>query len=300
MSAINTRSTILNGIWIQETYEGSVEASKGNTICLNRHYQLRKVGNSRNNPTQEMHQTEAYAAIQSFILRFQYAIDYITNEGSVTMWATKIRVKTTKKDYPVYHGDVTWEFDNRRPNYITQPVTWSDRMSDCIRKLVYPLMPQRYYSHPGHGIIPFAGINYNSKSRVYEGVDCYSPEWKMIAKQQLLASIVTPAHRRMLQWLSKTVNALPFRGFDPGTVLYLGADIDESMHHNKKIIDLTHQFIVEPNLENFYVEGIHVDIKRGHEYLWISSCETENGPRTYQINVAPMYASTNLNLLGLG
>jgi hypothetical protein len=111
MSEINPQSTILNGVWIQETYSGPVDSSKGNTLSLTRQYILRKKGDSQFNKTQEMHKTEAYAALQSFILRFQYAVDYQTNEGSVLLWASKIRANVDKENYPVYKGEVTWEFD---------------------------------------------------------------------------------------------------------------------------------------------------------------------------------------------
>ena len=301
MAEINPRSTILNGVWIQETYEGAVDTNKGGTFTLRRNYQLRKKGSSHHNQTQEMHQTEAYAALQSFILRFQYGIDYRTNEGTIRMWASKVKADVDRNNYPVYKGEVTWEHNPRNPNYIVQPVTWSDRMIGGTRKMAYPIEQQRYYLPPGMTFaVNYDGVNYNNRTDAYEGVECFSPEWRMIAKQQLLASLVTHGHRRMLQHMSKTVNSQPFRGFDPGCVLYLGADMDESFHHDRKVVDLTHQFVVEPNMVNFSIGGIPVDRKLGHEYLWLTSAKTLAGPIVTQVNVAPMYATTNLNLLGLG
>ena len=79
---INQRSHIQNGVWIQEVYEGSIEARK-NAMTLTRKYILRKKGNNHRNRTQEMHQAEAYAALQAFILRHQYMIRYNTYEGAI-------------------------------------------------------------------------------------------------------------------------------------------------------------------------------------------------------------------------
>ena len=315
---INLQSTILNGVWIQETYSGSVKSSKGGSMTLRRDYILRKKGDNPRNKTQEMHQTEAYAALQSFILQYQYGIDYQTNEGTVKLWTSNINVDVDKNNYPVYKGEVTWEFDPHKPNYLLQPVTWSHRMSSGTRKLSKPVLPQRHYTLPGVPPISYPGVNWDAEKQVFEGVECYSPEWRMIAKQQLLANTVTQNYLLMLMWMSKTTNALPFRGFPPGTVLYLGADMEEAMVKDNRVVDLTHQFVIEPNMENFFYEGIHVDMKGGHEFLWVSSYvktfdvevddeESEEsarggqvvGPAIYQINVAPMYGKTDLNLLGL-
>ena len=300
MAEIDTRDCLLNGIWIQEKYEGAVDSAKG-SMTLTKNYLLRKKGDKRQNKTQEMHQTEAYAALQSFIVQFQYSVIYQTNEGDILLWASKIRAETNKQNYPVYSGTVTWDFDPRKPNYITQPVIWSHQMGGGTRNFAFPAQPQRYYTAPNMPIVPHVGVNYNASNRVYEGVDCFAPEWRIRAKQQLLESLVTPEYIQTLQWMSKTVNSEPFQGFLPGSVLYLGADMEQSLDKNNNILwDLTHQFVVEPNMENFDVGGIQVPLKKGHEYLWFTSIFTEEGPQVTQVNVAPMYNETDLNLLGLG
>ena len=268
-------------------------------MSLTRKYQLRKKGNSTRNKTQEMDQMEAYACFQSFILRFQQLLIYHTNEGDVHLWVAKIRVHGEKSRYPVYQGEATWTHDPRKPNYLVQPTVWSHRMSGGTRKAAAPIEQQRNYTRPGVAPIHHDGVNWIPK-KGYEGVDCYSPERRIVAKQQLLASFVTDDYWNIMYSLSKTVNGTPFRGFPPGSVLYLGLDSDESFVNDNKVHDITHQFVVEPNLVNFTYYGIPVSHKEGHEYLWFTSYETAGGGSIVdQVYVAPMYAKSNFDLIGL-
>jgi len=295
---MNLQSLIVNGVWIQEKYEGQLESGKGSGVTLTRKYQLRKKGDNYRSKTQEMHQTEAYASFQSFILRFQQYLIYQTNEGAITLRASKIKVDTTESRYPVYDGEATWVYDPRKPDYLTNPTTWSHRMIGGTRNVSLPVAPQRFYARPGVVPIHRVGVNW-SPERGYEGVDAYSPERRLVAKQQLLASFVTDAYWELMYSLSKTVNAFPFRGLAPGSVLYLGLDSDEAFNRDNKVHDITHQFVIEPNLVNFHVDGIPVSHKWGHEYLWFEHMSTEAGALTTQVAVAPIYHASNFDLIGL-
>jgi len=298
---INQKSIILNGVLIQMTYEAALESAKGGSMSLTRNYILRKKGDNALNRTQEMDQEEAYACLQSYIIRYQQTLIYHTNEWDIKLWAGKIRVEVDKDNYPVYKGTVTWELDLRKPDYLVQPITWSHRMVGGTRTTKFPVLPQRYFPRPGMPQINFAGVNWNGKEAEYEGVECYAPEWQTIAKQQILKNTVADDYIRWLVYMSKTVNALPFNNLPPGTVLYLGADIDEGKYRENDVYNLTHQFIVEPNLENFYVDGIFVPFKGGHEYLWTTVAkQIVGGVEQYvvtQVNIAQMYHESDLNLL---
>jgi hypothetical protein len=251
-----------------------------------------------------MHQSEAYAAFQSFILRWQYCIDYATNEGTVRLWASEISVDVDKNNYPVYKGVCTYEFDPRKPNYILDQVIWTHRMVAETRKLAFPVVPQDCYAPPGVVPIPYSGVNWDKEKRNFEGVDCYAPAWRMTAKQQKLASLVDYNYLLMIHCMRPCVNGTPFRGYPPGTVLYLGADFDEAplVLGENHVVDITHHFIVEENILPFITpEGIPVTKgKGGHDYLWTSTyLGTGNIPYTNQVNVATMYNYAELNNLGL-
>ena len=301
---------LLNGVYIQETYEGALESSRGGAYTWTKRYILRKKGDNVFNKTQEMEQYEAYSVLQSFILRFLQIINYPTNEYTITLWANKINVEVDKENYPVYKGTVTWETDTRKPDYLVQPTTWSHRMIGGTRTVKFPAMQQRYHTRPGIIPIPYAGVNWNGKE--YEGVDVYSPEWQLIAKQQILKAGVNTDYFFWLVGMAKTVNAFPFKNLPPGTVLYVGADIDEGKNRENEVYNITHQFIVEPNMENFNFDGIHIPFKGGHEYMWTAKSRQiiiepdpnnpSNSiqhivPATRQVNIAPMYGESDLNLL---
>jgi len=311
MTTVNLQSHVLNGVWIQETYSGSVDSSSarfggGGSVTLKRDYLLRKKGDGLNpekRSTQEMHQTEAYAALQSFILNHQYLLTYVTNEDTVKMWAARISVKTDKQIYPTYKGEVMWEFDPRKPNYILGQTTWSHRMVSGLRNTVYPLS-QEYYVKPGFPTIPYYGVNWIAKDRTYEGVECYAPEWRMTAKRQWLASYFDTECLIWLHSMSRCVNETEFRGFAPGCVLFLGVDVDEApvVYGQNQVVDVTYHFIVEPALpEGFMYDGIELTFgKKGHAYLWAVSHLGENElPITNQVNIAQMYKNADLNSLGL-
>ena len=312
MANVNLKNFLLNGVLIKEEYSGEIESKRGGIYSMTKKYILRKKGtnaDARWSKTQQMNNDEAYACLHSFILQFQPLLEYPLNEYTVFLWVTQMRVTVEKNEYPVFRGTVTWETpDPRKPHYIVNPVTWSHRMTGGTRKVTYPIS-QKAYTLPGIPRIHYPGVNWNAGKDgamgSFDGVECYSPEWTMVAKQQILASLVTPAYLRMLMSVSKTVNSQEFRGFYPGTVLYLGADTEEGTiainDKEWKICDITHQFVVEPNLAPFTYEGVAVtDGKLGHEYLWCSTFLTPDGMRVSQVNIAQMYNYSNFYVLGLG
>jgi len=269
MSAVNLHSHFQGDIWIQEKYASGIESSRNGGMTLRRRYQLRKKqGSDPKEKTSEMDEAAAYGALQSFVMQNMYSMEYTTNEGTVRLWVASIKCDVEKNNYPVYQGEVTWEFDPKKPDYILQPVTWSHRMVSGTRVVTFPhpSTVQRYYPAPGVPPIPYTGINWDNQ-KGYEGVECYSPEWRITAKQQLLASLVTMNYLRTLIWMTPTVNMYPFLDLPPGTVLYLGADVEETIDNRRnKIANLTHQFVVAPNMMDFTFDGIYIDRKWGHEY----------------------------------
>ena len=300
---IDPKSTIVSGVWIQQKYDSGIKSARNSSWSLTRNYQLRKKGDSPFNKTQEMEQGEAYKAFQSFIIRYQQILVLQTNEGEMKFWAEELDVKVDQEGYPVYQGTAVWKFDPKRPHFLLQPVTWSHRMTGGTRTVKYPARPQRFYTRPGEMPIPHFGVNWDGAKAQYEGVDIYAPEWTVIGRQQILKSTVTTPYLIWLNSMAKTTNALPFNGLSAGTVLYLGADIEEAKSGENDVCNLTHQFALEPNMTNFFIEGILVPFKGGHEYLWTEIATMAQYaairpvPQLMQVNVAPMYDESDLNLL---
>ena len=92
------------------------------------------------------------------------------------------------------------------------------------------------------------------------GVYRFSEEWT------LPAAAVTPSYRRTVKALTFTVNTGTFRGFDPGEVLFEGAEGRRVKGDNYSV---TFNFAVSRNATNIAVGDITVSAKTGWQYLWV-------------------------------
>ncbi|MDR0329008.1 MAG: hypothetical protein LBI05_12015 [Planctomycetaceae bacterium] len=255
-----------------------------------------------------IHHTEAYAALHAYMATYERTIEYRMYNEKIIMWLSKVNVNVDTNGYPVFHGEVSWKYEPNRLDYIVNPVQWSHSMQGGQRRVAFPMFPQRHYPRPGMPFRIHPGVNWNNNESVYEGVDCLSPEWTITAKQQLISSLITNNYLTMLYSMAKTTNSTIFMGFAPGTMLYVGAELDENTktvnEWDFNVTNITHKFIYEPNMENFNYDGIPVAFKGGHEYLWLSTAvASEEGEQAQtvvtQVNVAQMYGVSNFNFLGL-
>lgn len=90
----------------------------------------------------------------------------------------------------------------------------------------------------------------------------YTETWIIPAATAMSATFVQAVHR-----LTGTVNELPFRSFDPGECLFLGARGQWS--GDSPYVAVAFEFEARPNVDDFYVKGIEPFAKRGWEYVWI-------------------------------
>jgi hypothetical protein len=298
---------LVGGIRVRQLYVNSIETKRNKSLSWTKGFQIQKMRNRSQSTI--LTEEEAYAALQSYALSNFPKIDYHTEHLDYKLYVSRIRVFTDKSKYPLYHGEVTWEAPPL--HYVLQPPMWSHRMSGGTIKQVYPVVPQRYYTPPGQEPIPHLGVNWNEDRGVYEGVECHSPEWHMSCTQQLFSSVVTMEHIKCLQLFTKKINFNPFRSLPKHSVLYLGADLDESIGSDEqfaepfKVTTLVHHFIFSPHLANFYYGDVFVPLKEGHEYMWASTerfidinTNTET-TRISQVNIASMYHSIDFDFLGL-
>jgi hypothetical protein len=83
-------------------------------------------------------------------------------------------------------------------------------------------------------------------------------------------------YAKTLRKLTGQVNRYPFRIFDPGEVLFLGARYDISRASTMVIV--TYSFSVQPNRDDFKIGDITVSYKDGWDFLWIQyEDETNQG-----------------------
>lgn len=124
-------------------------------------------------------------------------------------------------------------------------------------------------------------INANADS--VQGVDITVPSFQFtetwLAPASYLLSGASPAIKTIYKMTGK-VNSTPFRIFDIGEVLFLGARMDTS--RSQTMVAVTFSFAARLNRIDFEVGGIpHID-KYGWDYLWV---EYETVPETSGIAI---------------
>jgi len=303
---------MINGVRIKETLSGNMSYERSGMCSTKRTYVLLlKEDGLPHGKTIWMDHHTAYNALQAMVFNHMSPHPRTDND-QIFAWVKSIDVTTDKSDFPVWRGTVTWEApDPRKGHFMLNPVTWSHRMTGGTEKRIFPVRPQRMFTV---GTLPpfmlpaiHSGVNWDQERRTYEGAEVHCSQWNMTAKQQVLASVVTSSFLHSFYNISNTVNNDEFRGFPKGSLLYLGAELDEvyhgsndptSMEYRFMTCDINHQFIYErPKV--LVVNGNYVGEADGHDVIWFNGIETQFG--TYdQIYCAPMYHESNFSLLGLG
>lgn len=118
-----------------------------------------------------------------------------------------------------------------------------------------------------------------------EGTDLVIPALKLTYTFRHPKGVVNEIFARALASVTSCVNSVTFRGFQPGEVLFLGADGSDGTNAEA---ELKYQFACEQNLVNLIfkatdagapngqIAGVNKD---GHDFLWIRWVDavTENG-----------------------
>lgn len=98
------------------------------------------------------------------------------------------------------------------------------------------------------------------------GVDVVVPQFRWSETHEIDNAVVTDEYIRKLAELTGTTNDATFRGFDPGEVLFEGANAD---HRGTTAWQIDFQFRAELNRVNDEIGSISGVSKKGHEYLWV-------------------------------
>lgn len=119
----------------------------------------------------------------------------------------------------------------------------------------------------GGGNDDFGGA-INLQGTSVQGIDVivpslkYSETWIMPAQLGMNPSFVKSVYK-----LTGTVNASPFRAFEPGEALFMGGRAQWS--GDQPFTSVTFDFQVRANDPQFYVKGISPTPKKGWEYPWV-------------------------------
>ncbi len=148
------------------------------------------------------------------------------------------------------------------------------------------------------------GINFNGES--FEGVEVATRNLTETYTKTFKANHYNSAYKRTLALLSGKVNKEPFKGWDAGEVLFLGATTNYSSAD--KYIDVTFQFAIELNKKGFNFAGFVLDKRKcGWDYMWAHYQDEvyQNGnkktliPKAKGVYIARVYDFAIFTALGI-
>lgn len=134
-----------------------------------------------------------------------------------------------------------------------------------------------------------------------QGVEIVVPQWRETTTKTYTDAQVTPTFKQVIYGLNGKVNNAVYRGFQPGEVLFLGADLDQRPAEG--LWDVTYRFAMNPNLTGIEIGEIEVFDAKGWEYVWTRTVETDDGAgitrKPTHAFVEQVYEPGDLSLLGV-
>ena len=136
-----------------------------------------------------------------------------------------------------------------------------------------------------------------------DGVDINVPVYQFSETHVLSDAQVTANYKITLFQLTGRVNSGPWRGFNAGEVLFLGAS---GSKRGFGPWEITYRFAASPNMTNLAVGPITVTAKKGWEYLWVRYADSEDETAKALVKqpvaayVEQVYKEDNFNQLGIG
>jgi len=118
-----------------------------------------------------------------------------------------------------------------------------------------------------HGRAPDCQGAIGVSQTAVEGVDIVVPVFNFSETHHL--AHISWSYRRRIAELTGTVNDAPFRGFDRGEVLFLGASGSRRDSYTDTPWQVAFRFAAQQNRGGISVGGIGPIDKRGWEYMWI-------------------------------
>ena len=139
-----------------------------------------------------------------------------------------------------------------------------------------------------------------------EGVDITIPVYQFSETHYLPASVVTPAYRGTLFYLTGKVNSGSFRGLQPGECLFLGASGSRRGTSADDDWEISFRFAGSPNVSGLQVGSIGGINKKGWEYMWVRYQDAEDEDakvlikKPIAVYIEKVYEQANLGGLGIG
>ncbi|MDD5727554.1 MAG: hypothetical protein PHV59_03225 [Victivallales bacterium] len=136
----------------------------------------------------------------------------------------------------------------------------------------------------------------------YKGVDVAKANPLETLDLTVKRSKVTPDYKRTLIKMVHTVNKERFKGWEPGEVLFVGANISR---YGDEDYNITFEFAISPNKKDIDLMGITIPEKKGWHYAWVIEkqkiCDDkEILPVAQSAYVHKIFEESDFELLGIG
>jgi len=181
--------------------------------------------------------------------------------------------------------------------------TWSFDTTGGTRKVTQAVAHIGDYAPPGQTAPNFGGAVGVTPDGNVEGVEVPSPSGKYSEHWVLSRLWVSDAYLMTLAGMTGTVNATPFRGRNPGEVMFMGA---RASSRDQDWVEIDFEFNLSPNAFNVPVGNITVPFKRGWDYVWTRYVDDEDATAKVAIKTAAsahldqVATYSNFALLGIG
>jgi hypothetical protein len=130
----------------------------------------------------------------------------------------------------------------------------------------------RAYAKSGETAADFGGA-IGVTSNGVDGVDITVPNFAFGETHYIPAELVTEGYKMLLYAATGCTNSQPWRGYDVGEALFLGASGGE---RGVEDWEIAFKFVASPNVSNLTIGEITGISKKGWEYLWVQYEEVED------------------------
>lgn len=173
-------------------------------------------------------------------------------------WIGMVRYDLLRASLP-NTGDVVYEFDTTGGTiHVTQA-------------------KQHIAKYPAGAPECFGAINQTTDG--VDGVDLHAPVFAFKETHYKPASEVTDDYKAAIFLATATTNAQPFKGFETGSVLFLGA---QGSQRGGSDYEITFYFAASPNATGLSFAGFTGINKNGWEYMWTKYERVQDGEHYVQ------------------
>lgn len=205
-----------------------------------------------------------------------------TNASFVRAYAASATPYLVAVDEAVlYRNDIQVQEQGHAVYWVTVQYVTQDQQKPAVGSIKFAFTTTGGSFHITHSRstvakYPSSSVDYKQAINVrksgqdlnIEGTDIIIPALKLSYTFSHPLGIVNESFARTIAGLTGSSNSTTFRGFQPGEVLFLGADGSDGTNSEAEV---TYHFACESNLQDLVIGAITGINKDGHDLLWVSS-----------------------------